>query len=105
MLPVLAEIEWNSLLADPGLVVVFAVWAIVGLVVLGAIIAIQWRKVQQAKNEAGLKERMIERGFTADEIVSVINAGVSHDGVGKAASRVNQAASPCGTAAPAMVCR
>ncbi len=88
----LAEIDWNSLLADPGLVVVFAVWAIVGLVVLGAIIAVQWRKVQQAKNDATLKQQMIERGFTADEIVSVINAGAGHDKLRTPAERADRAA-------------
>jgi len=77
MLPPLAEIDWNMLLADPGLLILVAVWTIIGVVVLGTVIAIQWRKAQQARREAELKHEMIERGFTAQEIVSVINAGVA----------------------------
>jgi hypothetical protein len=85
----LAEIDWNSLFADPDLVVVFAVWAVVGGVVLGAIIAVQWRKVRQAEHEARLKERMVERGFTADEIIGVVNARASDKRVSESASRLD----------------
>jgi hypothetical protein len=88
----LGEIDWNSLFADPGLLVVVAVWIIVGGVVLGAIIAVQWRKVEQTRAEARLKERMVERGFTADEIVKVTDAGAGHGGARKAAGRVDKAA-------------
>lgn len=73
----LAEVDWNKLIDDPVLLVVVAVWLIVGAVVLGIVIAVQWRKVQQARHEANLKQRMIERGFKPDEIVSVINAGLT----------------------------
>ena len=72
----LAEIDWNSLLhQDPGLpfLVVFGIAGIVGLT---AIIAVQWRKAQQVSSEARLKELMIERGFTAEEIKDVINASI-----------------------------
>ena len=86
----LAEIDWNMLLADPGLLLVFAVWAIVGGVVLGTIIAIQWRKVEQTKAEAKLKQQLTERGFTADDIIRVINAGASRGRVGKVAGRVTE---------------
>ncbi len=75
MSPVLAEMDWNTLLGDRDLLVVVAVWFVVGVVVLGSIIAIEWRKVQQTRREADLTEQMIERGFTADEIVNVLNAG------------------------------
>ena len=97
MLSVLAEVDWNSLLLDePYLLAVVAVWVLVAGVVLGAIIAVQWRKVQQAKYEAGLKEQMLERGFTADEIISVINAGASRGRVGKLAGRVTETPNvPC----------
>ncbi len=86
----LAEADWNTLLDDPGILAVVAVWAIVGVVVLGSIIAIQWRKVQQAKHEANLKQRMIERGFTADEIVSVINAGTAQGRLREPAKRADR---------------
>ncbi len=75
----LAKVDWNSLLhQDPGLafLVVFGLAALVGLT---AIIAVQWRKAHQANNEACLKAKMIDHGFTADEIKSVLNAGVGHE--------------------------
>ncbi len=92
MLPFLAEIDWNSLLDQPDLLAPVAVLTVTGVVVLGVVIAVQWRKVQQAKAATSLKEQMIERGYTADEIVSVINAGEGHGRAVKATSRVNQVA-------------
>ncbi len=44
---------------------------------LVAIIVPQWRKAKQAGDEARLKERMIERGFTSDEIEKVIKASAT----------------------------
>ena len=94
MSSLLAEIDWNTLLGDRELLTVVVVWAIVGIVVLGIIIAIQWRKVQQSKRDADLKERMIERGFTADEIVSVINAGTSRGKPRESAKPADQPRGP-----------
>ena len=85
MLLPLAEIDWNTVLAkDPTVLIVCALWVVVGLIVLAAVIAVQWRKVQIAKENAALKQRMIERGFTAEEIVNVIQAGAPGDRPGKA---------------------
>ena len=83
----LADIDWNSLFRHPDLVGTIAVFTIIGAVVVISIIAIQWRKVEQTKAEAQLKEQLTDRGFTADEIVKVINAGVSGRRVGKVAGR------------------
>ena len=84
----LAEIDWNAVLTgEPGFAVIVMI-VVLGLVGLAAIIAPQWRKVQQAHHEARLKERMIERGFTADEIIRVINAGPGRDRAGKAEDRL-----------------
>ena len=90
MFPMLAEIDWNSLLQQPDLLAPVAVLTVTAVVVLGIVIAIQWRKVKQAKAATRLKEQMIERGFTADEIIGVINAGVSHDRAGKTAGMVKE---------------
>jgi hypothetical protein len=44
-------------------------------VTLVAIIGIfQWRKIEQRRMEAALKQEMLERGMSADEIVRVIEA-------------------------------
>ena len=74
----LSEIDWNSLLHQPEALSLMMFLGIGGLLGLAGIIVPQWRKVQQSNAEARLKERMIERGFTADEIVSVINAGLGN---------------------------
>ena len=47
------------------------------------IIAVQWRKAQQAMSEARLKRVMVERGYTAEEITTVLIASLAHDGEGK----------------------
>jgi hypothetical protein len=76
----LAESEWTSLLPDPELLVVLAVWIVVGAVVIGIVLAIQWRRVQIARLDAELKERMIEQGFTAEDIMGVMNSGADRRG-------------------------
>ena len=57
------------------------------IIALAAIIAPQWRKVVQSRNETRLKERMIERGFSADEIERVTRA--SGEGKGRKAARLD----------------
>jgi hypothetical protein len=46
-----------------------ALWLIV------ATVAEQWRKFRVAERNASLKQSMVERGYRADEIVRVLNAG------------------------------
>jgi hypothetical protein len=36
-----------------------------------------WRQVRVAEQNAALKQQMIDRGYSADEIVRVLEAGVS----------------------------
>lgn len=50
---------------------------VVGLPILGWIltsVAADWRKARVAEQAAVLKQSMIERGFTADDILRVIQA-------------------------------
>ena len=88
MMPLLAEIDWNWLFKskDFGVVAFLAFLAVLLIVVL---VASSWQKTVRAR----LKERMIERGFTAEEIISVINAGEGRDPGHKAATRVNDSTS------------
>ncbi len=87
MLSLLAQIDWNTLLKEPDVLPLLVLVPTFGIVGLAAIVAPQWRKAQQANAEARLKERMIERGFTADEIISVIDSGAGRKRVTKAANR------------------
>ncbi len=73
----LAEIDWNQLLQKPDMLPILIVTGFAGIIVLAAVIAPQIRKAKQASEEARLKERMIERGFTADEIETVIKASAT----------------------------
>jgi Tfp pilus assembly protein PilN len=84
----LAEIDWNALLQKPDILPMLLVFGTTTIVILGVTMAIQWRKAQQAKYEAQLKEQMIARGFTADEIKKVVSAGADHRSVTKAATRL-----------------
>lgn len=56
------------------IVIVFGGGLIVGLI---SILVDAWRKSRVAEQNAVLKKDMIERGFTADEIVRVLEAGSS----------------------------
>ena len=68
MVAALAQIDWNSLLKHNDFQVIM-VFAMAALIAITAIIAIQWRKVQEVR----LKEKMVDRGFTAEEIGRVMN--------------------------------
>jgi hypothetical protein len=43
-------------------------------------LSLQWRIHRRSEMEAALKHEMLERGMSADEIVSVIGAHVGEDG-------------------------
>ena len=69
-------IDWNTLLTAETVPLMLFL-ALAGLVALIAIIARQWRQVRVGEAEAGLKLRMIERGFSADEVERVLQAGLA----------------------------
>ena len=49
-----------------------------GVVGFSAIFLPHWRRVREVEAAARLKLKMLERGFSADEIERVINAGDDH---------------------------
>ncbi len=68
-------VDWNKFLnGDVFPLILFL--SIAGLVLVMTIVARQWRQVRIAESEAGLKLRMIERGFSADQIDQVLQAGL-----------------------------
>ena len=69
-------IDWNTFLNSETLPLMLFL-GLAGLVALIAIVARQWRQVRVAEAEAGLKLRMIERGFSADEVEKVLQAGLA----------------------------
>ena len=81
------EINWNSLLEQPDVLPLIIGVGTAGVVALTAIIAVQWRKAQQARYDAYLKERLIERGFSPEEIISVTNNRAGRSRAEKAAGR------------------
>ena len=94
MLSVLAEVDWNSLLQQSDTFPMLLGFGTTAIVILGVTIAIQWRKVHQAKYEAHLKAQMVERGFSAEEIVSVISTGVAGNRARKVARRERCSSKP-----------
>ena len=50
------------------------VWLFGGATVVSIIGIFQWRKIEQRRMEASLKQEMLQRGMSADEIVRVIEA-------------------------------
>jgi hypothetical protein len=84
MASLLADIDWNTLLQARDTLVFLVIPATLVVIILGVVIAVQWRKVQQAKYDAELKLRMIEHGFTADQIKTVLStsAGGSRGRIG-----------------------
>jgi hypothetical protein len=66
----LAYVDWNEILRPPGLPILLLI-VMVGTVIMTAIIAPQARRVSEIR----LKEKMVNRGFRAEEIRMVLDAG------------------------------
>jgi hypothetical protein len=67
----------NALGKDLSLVLIFLVS---GATVVAIIGLFQWRKIEQRRIEAALKQEMLERGMSADDIVRVIQASQAKPG-------------------------
>lgn len=60
----------------------FVMWAAIVLIVTVPVIMTYWHKIKRAEQDAQLKQQMLERGMSADEIVKVLHAsskGAAHD--------------------------
>lgn len=64
----------SSFVYSPFSIPIFA-FVSAGATISICVIAIQWRKARVAAYSARLKQVMIDRGMTADEIVAVMQAG------------------------------
>ncbi len=67
-------INWNEVVQNPDFFM-FPMFATFCLTALGTIIAVQCRKASQAKYDTYLKQQLVERGFKADDIVRIVEAG------------------------------
>ncbi len=71
----LANIDWQPILEGsegPPLLV----FCVAGIVIVAVVATIQWRRVRIAEAEASMKMRMIEHGYTPDQIDQVLRAKV-----------------------------
>ncbi len=66
----LAKIDWNAFLTSDTPPILF-VTAMAGLIIIVAIIAPQIRKTAEVR----LKEQMVLRGYSSDEIIEVMASG------------------------------
>ena len=60
---------------EPSDLIAFAVFGIGGLIALVSIISVQWRLHKRGEMETALKQEMIARGMSAEEIERIIKAG------------------------------
>jgi hypothetical protein len=82
----IAIIDWNRILEPPASIL-FAAF----IVALVSMIAPQWRKAHRDSELTRLKESMIQRGYSADEIERVARAGQGGDaGTRKPRSRTDE---------------
>ncbi len=72
---VLGVVDWNKFLNSDNFSLVLCL-SIGGLVTVIAIVARHWKQVRVAESEAGLKMRMIDRGFSAEQIDQTLRAGL-----------------------------
>jgi len=55
------------------------IFVCIAIVVLGSVIAVQWRKRRQVEIQADLTKGMVDAGMSAEEIVSVLRAATDAD--------------------------
>ena len=73
---VTARGDWPDFITSETLpVMLFCI--LLALVAVVAIVALHWKRVRIAETEAGLKLKMLERGYSADEIAKVLQAGIA----------------------------
>ncbi len=80
-------IDWNALLRSDTIPVVLCSF-MCGALGVTTVIAMQWRRVRISEAEAALKLRMVERGFSTEEIERVVQAtpNAAHRGRGRGAN-------------------
>ncbi len=74
MMDLLATINWTRILEPPAGILLAAF-----IVALVSMIAPQWRRAHRDSELTRLKESMIQRGYSADEIERVARAGLNGD--------------------------
>ncbi len=71
----LARIDWQPILEGgngPPLLVFVAS----GIVIMAVVAMVQWRRVRIAEAEASLKMRMVERGYSPEQIAQVVQTKI-----------------------------
>jgi hypothetical protein len=73
--------SWESFW-EHGAAIAFVVFVFGGSTIAGIVYKLSrdWRRVHESEHLAALKQSMIERGMSADEIERVLNAGVKPTG-------------------------
>jgi hypothetical protein len=69
------RIDWDKFV-NGDVFPVMVVWTVIAIMIVIWVVAVQWRRVRIAEADVGLKLRMLERGYSADEIAKVLEAGV-----------------------------
>lgn len=58
---------------DGGSIVAIGFWTCIAAIVIVPTIAHHWHKTREAELETSLKQEMVARGYSAEEILAVIN--------------------------------
>ena len=91
----LAVVDWNSLLQQgPGLPIM-VVFALMATVAVAAIVAPQWRRVRLAEADARLKRQMIEQGYSAEEIKTILDCRSAYQDEGNKTHQLQAAVRAC----------
>jgi len=87
----LATIDWTRVLqSESDKVMILGFFALMAILAIEAIFVGVWQMTLQTR----VYERMVERGFSPEEIISVINAGEDRDKSRAAATRTNAPTTP-----------
>ena len=62
---------------------IMVLFSLMAIVAVAAIVAPQLRRVLLAEADAGLKRKMIEQGYSADDIKTILDCHSAHSDEGK----------------------
>lgn len=70
----LSSFDWNHFFSSPfGWLSVAVVAGVIGSI--ASSITSSWRRIREAEQMAALKQNMVERGLSAEDIERILNAG------------------------------
>ncbi len=71
----LATVQWQRFLDGPAIPTMLLITTAATALII-CVLAVQWRRVRLAETEGAIKMRMVEKGYSAEEIERVLHTKI-----------------------------